>query len=55
MENATTSSAIPDLSRYGIERAGEIYYNLSWEELYDHETDPSLEGMKEWSKQISGR
>jgi phosphoenolpyruvate carboxykinase (ATP) len=46
MKNAKTSSAIPDLSRYGIEHAGKIYYNLSWEELYDHETDPSLEGYE---------
>jgi phosphoenolpyruvate carboxykinase (ATP) len=33
-----------DLASYGISDATEIYYNLSYEELFEHETDPSLEG-----------
>ncbi len=34
----------PDLSQYGIRDVQQIFYNLSYEELFDHETDPSLEG-----------
>ncbi len=32
------------LASYGISDATEIYYNLSYEELFEHEMDPSLEG-----------
>ena len=35
-----------DLTKYGIEGAKEIYHNLSYDELYRHETDPSLEGYE---------
>ncbi len=35
-----------DLSQYGISDVQEIYHNLSYEELYKHETDPSLEGFE---------
>ncbi|MCX6271783.1 MAG: phosphoenolpyruvate carboxykinase (ATP) [Bacteroidetes bacterium] len=34
-----------DLSQYGIQNVREIYYNLTYDELYEHETDPSLEGF----------
>ncbi len=34
-----------NLSQYGINSADEIYYNLSYDELYEHETDPALEGF----------
>lgn len=33
-----------DLIRYGITDVKEVYHNLSYEELFKHETDPSLEG-----------
>ncbi len=36
------------LSSYGIPRVEEIYYNLSYDELFEHETDPSLEGYRSW-------
>ncbi len=36
----------PDLSAYGITDVREIYYNPSYEELYKHETDPSLKGYE---------
>jgi phosphoenolpyruvate carboxykinase (ATP) len=36
-----------DLSVYGIQSAGKIYYNLSYEDLFRFETDPSLTG---WEK-----
>jgi phosphoenolpyruvate carboxykinase (ATP) len=35
-----------DLTQYGIRDVQEIYYNLSYDELYAHETDPSLEGFE---------
>jgi len=43
MHNVNTSL---DLSVYGIEDAEEFYYNPSFDELYKHETDPSLEGYE---------
>ncbi len=36
----------PDLTQYGIREPGDVYYNLSYEELFRHETDPSLEGLE---------
>jgi phosphoenolpyruvate carboxykinase (ATP) len=35
-----------DLSRYGISDVKEIYHNLSYDEFFKHETDPSLEGLE---------
>ncbi|MDA3884872.1 MAG: phosphoenolpyruvate carboxykinase (ATP) [Candidatus Delongbacteria bacterium] len=35
-----------DLGKYGINDVEEIYHNLSYDELYKHETDPSLEGFE---------
>ena len=35
-----------DLAKYGIEGAKEVYHNLSYDELFKHETDPSLEGYE---------
>ena len=32
-----------DLSKYGIEDVGEKYHNLSYKELFEHETNPDLE------------
>ncbi len=37
---------IPDLSRYGIFNVEKIYHNISYEELYLHETDSSLNGYE---------
>lgn len=34
-----------DLANYGIDDAKEVFYNLSYDELYNHETDPSLSGF----------
>lgn len=36
----------PDLSIYGIKSVKEIIYNPSHELLYEHETDPKLEGFE---------
>jgi phosphoenolpyruvate carboxykinase (ATP) len=33
-----------DLARYGIDASQEIFYNPSYELLFEHETDPQLEG-----------
>ncbi|MDD4848634.1 MAG: phosphoenolpyruvate carboxykinase (ATP) [Bacteroidales bacterium] len=35
---------VKDLANYGIRDSKEIFYNLSYEELFKHETDPSLDG-----------
>ncbi|MBL7905883.1 MAG: phosphoenolpyruvate carboxykinase (ATP) [Bacteroidales bacterium] len=35
-----------DLSRYGIHGVEEIYYNPSFEVLFEHEMNPSLEGFE---------
>lgn len=35
-----------DLSKYGISNVEEIFYNLSYDELYKHETNPALEGYE---------
>lgn len=35
-----------DLSLYGITNVEKIYYNSSFEELFEHEMDPSLEGFE---------
>ncbi|MEE4177295.1 MAG: phosphoenolpyruvate carboxykinase (ATP) [Bacteroides sp.] len=36
----------PDLSQYGIQDVKEIYYNLSFDEFFNHETNLSLEGFE---------
>jgi len=35
-----------DIARYGISEVREIYHNLSFDELFRHETDPSLKGYE---------
>jgi phosphoenolpyruvate carboxykinase (ATP) len=42
---ANLESIREDLKNYGITDVQEIYHNLSYEDLYKHETDPSLEGF----------
>jgi phosphoenolpyruvate carboxykinase (ATP) len=42
----TESASKIDLSHYGITNVKEIYHNLSYNDLFKHETDPSLEGYE---------
>ncbi|HNX43114.1 MAG TPA: phosphoenolpyruvate carboxykinase (ATP) [Bacteroidales bacterium] len=35
-----------DLNQYGIRDVNEVYYNLSYEELFKHETAPELKGFE---------
>ncbi|MBN2789842.1 MAG: phosphoenolpyruvate carboxykinase (ATP) [Candidatus Delongbacteria bacterium] len=35
-----------DLSKYGINDPQEVFHNLSYDELFRHETDPSLQGYE---------
>lgn len=35
-----------DLSQYGISDVKEVVYNPSYEELFEAETDPTLEGYE---------
>ncbi len=46
MNRKNSTLPVPDLSAYGISDVKKIYYNLSYEELFRHETDPSLEGYE---------
>jgi phosphoenolpyruvate carboxykinase (ATP) len=46
MADETIPTKAPDLTNYGIQNVEEVYYNLSYEELFRHETDPSLEGFE---------
>ncbi len=41
-----TKLSPPNLSKYGVIDAKEVYYNLSYDELFKHETDSSLEGYE---------
>jgi phosphoenolpyruvate carboxykinase (ATP) len=45
MENKITP-ILNDLDSLGIKDAKEIYYNPSYEELFEHETNPALEGLE---------
>lgn len=35
-----------DLTRYGITHQKDIFYNLSYDKLYEHETNPTLKGYE---------
>ena len=35
-----------DFLKYGIDNVQTVFYNLSYEELFQHETNPSLEGFE---------
>jgi len=35
-----------ELKKYGIENVKEVYHNLSYEELFEHETNPNLQGFE---------
>lgn len=35
-----------DLTKYGIDSTSDVFHNLSYEELFKHETDASLEGYE---------
>lgn len=35
-----------DLEQYGIQGVEQVYYNLSYENLFQHEMDPALEGFE---------
>ena len=35
-----------DLTQYGIKDVKEVIYNPTYEQLYEAETDPSLEGFE---------
>lgn len=42
------------LGHYGIHEPSEIYHNLSYDDLYRHETDPDLEGFARGFETSSG-
>ncbi len=42
----TNSIQAPDLGQYGINDVEEVFYNPSYELLFEHETNPELEGYE---------
>ncbi|MFO7924535.1 MAG: phosphoenolpyruvate carboxykinase (ATP) [Bacteroidales bacterium] len=46
MKTENNPAGTPDLLKYGISDAADIYHNISYEDLFLHETDPSLEGYE---------
>lgn len=44
--NYSSNSKKVDLSVYGIEQVESLFYNLSYDELFEHETSPELEGFE---------
>ena len=42
------------LAEIGVVEPTQIYYNLSYDELYQHETDPSLTGFDRCFKTKNG-
>ena len=44
-----------DLSKYGITGTTEIVYNPSYEQLFEEETKPELEGYEKGQGQRAGR
>ncbi len=46
MSNLDIQTQIPDLEQYGITGATDVVYNPSFEELFDEETKPSLQGYE---------
>jgi phosphoenolpyruvate carboxykinase (ATP) len=45
MDKQIMTKVSKDIESYGVKNVEEIYYNLSYDELYDHETNPDLEGF----------
>ena len=50
----TNSKLIEQLKRVGIDNPKEIYYNLSYDELYQHEINPNLTGFDKAYKTKTG-
>jgi phosphoenolpyruvate carboxykinase (ATP) len=46
VNHRTVQLPAPDLSQYGIKDVQQIYYNLSYDELFEHETSPELQGFE---------
>lgn len=41
-----TTTTVPDLSEYGIQNPECVFHNPTFEELYEHELNPKLEGFE---------
>ncbi len=46
MNTEAKMAASPDLSGFGITNVKEIFYNPSWDLLFEHETEPNLQGYE---------
>ena len=45
---------LAQLENYGIHQPAEVFHNLSYEELFQHETNPDLEGYEKGYETSSG-
>jgi phosphoenolpyruvate carboxykinase (ATP) len=45
MDKQIMTKVSKDVESYGVKNVEKIYYNLSYDELYNHETNPDLEGF----------
>lgn len=46
MSQQNSPLKLPDISKYGLSDVQRIYYNLSYKDLFKHETDSSLNGFE---------
>jgi len=46
MKQQLLTKITSELLNYGISESREIFYNISYDELYEHETNPALEGFE---------
>ncbi len=54
MNSAAAKKVLEELKNYGLKGISEIYYNLSYDELFAHETNPELEGFEKGFVTASG-
>lgn len=54
MSNKCCESDVISLEEYGIKNVKHIFYNLSYEEYFIHETNPSLTGLEKGFQTSSG-
>lgn len=46
MDKSLIKKVTEDLKKYGINKVEEVYYNLDYDTLYEHEINPDLEGYE---------
>jgi phosphoenolpyruvate carboxykinase (ATP) len=46
MDCCCSNKKVIDLSQYGIDNVKEVFYNISYDDLFKHETDNNLQGYE---------